>query len=69
MVNGVVKKRQYLGDGLWSFLCCQEIVSLYSLRPIGQIALDMELCYVCRALHILETIEMPLQPGFVKNNK
>jgi ribosomal protein L37AE/L43A len=40
--RGPVKRRKYIGDGIWQFKICTKLVTTGSYRPIGQIALNME---------------------------
>ena len=52
-VVGPVERKRYVGEGIWEMLISTEIKGLSSLRPIGQIALDMEQTRVYQALNIV----------------
>jgi len=48
------KRRKYLGDGIWQFLSCTELLDTRSMRPFAQRALDMEHCFVDRGRRLLD---------------
>ena len=48
-----IRSRTCLGAGIWTFRSGRDLLSTRSLRPIGQLALDMERCFIDRARHIL----------------
>ena len=52
--GGLVKRRRQLEEGQFEFLWSVDILSLKSMRPIGQIALDMEQVRVAEILAILK---------------
>ena len=47
-----VHTKRYVGEGIWEFMVGTELKSLSSLRPIGQIALDMEQVRVHQVLRL-----------------
>jgi hypothetical protein len=53
---GEVKRREYLGHGVWSFKSCTQVVDLCNMRPYGDIALQMEQCFMHRAMEIMKSI-------------
>ena len=55
--GGPVRRRRQLEDGQFEFLWSVDILSLKSMRPIGQIALDMEQVRVAEILAILKPFE------------
>ena len=46
--NNVTSRRD-IGDGVFEFTCCTDIVSLFSMAPLGRIALDVEQMRVSQA--------------------
>jgi hypothetical protein len=51
---GVVRKREYVGDGVWKFKTATELLDLRSMRPYNDIAIQIEQCMIDRARRILE---------------
>ena len=47
------QRRQDVGEGLWDFKWSQDILDNRSMRPIGQIALDMEHVLIDKAMRAL----------------
>jgi hypothetical protein len=44
-----VTSRRNIGDGVFEFTCCTDIVSLFSMAPLGRIALDIEQMRISQA--------------------
>ena len=53
---GDVTRREYLGHGVWAFKACTTIVDLYTMRPYGDIALQMEQCVMHRAMQLAKSV-------------
>jgi hypothetical protein len=53
---GDVTRREYLGHGVWAFKACTTVLDLYTMRPYGDIALQMEQCFMHRAMEIVKSI-------------
>ena len=60
---GNVTRREYLGHGVWAFKACTNVVDLYTMRPYGDIALQMEQCFVHRAMEIMKSIPQAITWG------
>ena len=55
--GGPVQRRRELDDGVFQFTWCVDLVGLRSMRPIGQIALDMEQVRIAEILDIMKSCE------------
>jgi hypothetical protein len=55
--GGPVTRRRELVDGVFEFAWCVDLVGLRSMRPIGQIALDMEQVRVAEILDMMKPFE------------
>ena len=52
-----VHRRKYLGDGIWRFTSCTELLDTSSMRPFGEIALQMEHVFLDKGRRILQRFE------------
>jgi len=60
---GDATRREYLGRGVWSFKCCTTIVDLKTMRPFGEIALQMEQVFMHRAMELMKKIPRAMTLG------
>ena len=44
-----VKMSRHIGEGVFQFTCCTEIVSLFSMSPLARVALDVEQMRISQA--------------------
>ncbi|NDD65155.1 MAG: HNH endonuclease, partial [Acidobacteria bacterium] len=56
--GGLVQRRKELDDGVFEFAWCVDLVSLRSMRPIGDIALQMEQVRIAEILDIMRPYEL-----------
>jgi hypothetical protein len=60
---GNVLRREYLGHGVWNFKSCTHIVDLHTMRPYGEIALQMEQVFMHRAMELMKKLPKALTLG------
>ena len=60
---GNVSRREYLGHGVWNFKSCTHIVDLHTMRPYGEIALQMEQVFVHQAMELMKKVPRAMTLG------